>query len=291
MTRFALLLALALALPAVPAEAITFEDGGTHLVDTDQTGKDGSVTVNDGPGNAATTVTVTSTLEQGAGVTGVSDLTLDGATTGSSAYALDDATLTVIHSDVGNDVYGTGRSSVTVHDVTVMTNIFALGYAEIDVSAATVGTPADAGGRNLYANDSAFIRAHTGTVVLDEVFTNGQGTVVLEDVEVGQRLYANGMSRIDILGGSIAEDIASNGESTIRIFGADFAVDGSPVPLGPIAALSGTLTGELSDGSPLDNPFARSETATILLTEVPEVAAPLMLAAGMLVLFAAGRRR
>ena len=87
MTRYALLLGLALALPAVSAEAIVFDDGGTHLVDTDQTGKEGGVTVNDGPGNAATTVTVTSTLEQGAGVTGISDLTLDGATTAASHHA------------------------------------------------------------------------------------------------------------------------------------------------------------------------------------------------------------
>ena len=63
------------------------------------------------------------------------------------------------------------------------------------------------------------------------------------------------------------------------------------MPLGPIAALSGTLTGELSDGSPLDIPFTRQETATILLTEVPEAAAPWMLAAGLLVLFGAERRR
>lgn len=291
MSRHALLLVFALTIPGTPSQAIVFDDGGTHLVDTDLLGKDGGVTVRDGPGPATTTVTVTSTLEQGAGVTGISDLTLDGATTGGSTFALDDATLAVMHSDIGNDVYGNHTSTVTVHDVTVLNNIFALGYAEIDVSAATVGTPEDTGGRNLYANDSAFIRAHTGTVVLDDVFTNGQGTVVLEDVEVGQRLFANGTSQIDILGGSIAEDIASNGESTVRIFGADFAVDGSPVPLGPITALSGTLTGELSDGSPLDIPFARAETATILLTEVPEVAAPLMLAAGILVLLGARRRR
>jgi len=291
MSRHALLLALALAVLAGPSEALVFDDGGTHLVDTDLTGKEGGVTVNDGPGATPTTVAVTSTLEQGAGVTGISDLTLDGATTGSSAFALDDATLTVMHSDIGNDVYGNHRSTVTVHDVAVLNNIFALGYAEIDVSAATVGTPADTGGRNLYANDSAFIRAHTGTVVLDDVFTNDMGTVVLEDVEVGQRIFANGTSQIDILGGSIAEDIASNGESTLRIFGADFAVDGSPVPLGAIAALSGTLTGELSDGSPLDVPFTRAETATILLTEVPEPAAAALLVAGALVLFGAGRRR
>jgi hypothetical protein len=281
---------LLLVLPGSQAWAVTFEDGGTHLVDTDLVGKDGGVTVNDGPGPVPTTVTVTSTLEQGAGVTGVSNLTLDGATTGSSVFALDAATLVVLHSDVGNDVYGNDTSTVTVHDVTVLNNIFALGYAEIDVSAATVGDPLDTGGRNIFANGSSSIRVHTGSVVLDDVFTNDMATIVIEDAEMGRSLFANGMSRIDFSGGSLADDIQSNGESIVRIFGANFAVDGAPVPFGPVAALAGTLTGELADGSPLDNPFTRQETATILLSEVPEPSAALLLAVGAVTLAAARRR-
>ena len=285
--RVFLLVALLL-LAGSAAGALVLEDGGTHLVDTDQTGKEGGVQVHDGPGPASTTVTVSATLERGASVTGISSLTLDGTTTGGSVFALDDAELAVMHSDVGNDVFANHTTTVTVHDVTVLNNIFALGYAQIDVSQATVGDPVDTGGRNIFANDAGHITVHTGSVVLDDVFTNDSATIVIEDAEIGQRMFANGSSRIDFSGGSVALDIQSNGTSVVRIFGVDFAVDGTAVPFGPVAALSGTLTGELADGSPLDNAFTRQEMATILLEEVPEPAAPLLLLAGAAVL--AGRR-
>ena len=233
-------------------------------------------------------MTFSTSVERGVSATGISHAILDTATTGSSVFALNDAMLDVAHSEIGNDVYGNHETTVTVHDSLVLNNIFALGYADIEVSAATVGDPNDPGGRNIFANNAATIRVHSGTVVLDDVFTNDVAFISIEDAVTGSRLFANGMSQIDLSGGSVAEGIESNSTATVRIVGLGFQVDGTPVAFGPLAA----LTGELADGSPLDNAFERDATATIELVEAPEPALLLAwIACVGLLARAAGRRR
>jgi hypothetical protein len=63
---------------------------------------------------------------------------------------------------------------------------------------------------------------------------------------------------------------------------------GFNLPCGDITAISGTLTGTLLDGTPINNDVGRASTATIRL--VPEPSTALLLAFG-LVGIAAGRRR
>jgi len=284
------LLTSLLLLTAAPAGALVFDDGGVHTVTSPVTGEDG-VEVRDGPGPTATEVTVSTSVERGVSATGISHAILDTATTGTSVFALNDAMLDAAHSEIGNDVYGNHETTVTVHDSLVLNNIFALGYADIEVSASTVGDPNDPGGRNIFANDAATIRVHSDTVVLDDVFTNDVAFISIEDAAIGSRLFANGMSRIDLAGGSVAEGIESNSTATVRIVGLGFQVDGTPVAFGPLAALTGQLTGELADGSPLDNAFERDATATIELVEAPEPALllPWIACVGLLAR-AAGRR-
>lgn len=176
---------------------------------------------------------------------------------------------------------------MTVHDTLVLNNIFALGYADIEVSATTVGDPNDPGGRDIFANNAATIRVHSGTVILDDVFTNDFAFISIEDAAIGSRLFANGISRIDLSGGSVANLIESNSTATGRIVGLGFQVDGTPVAFGPLAA----LTGQLTDGSPFYNAFERDATATIELVEAPEPALLLPWIAGVgLLARAAGRR-
>ena len=68
----------------------------------------------------------------------------------------------------------------------------------------------------------------------------------------------------------------------MEIHGSDFNL-----PFGDITATSGTLTGILADGTPLNVDFGRASTATITL--VPEPSTALLLAAGLVGL--ATRRR
>ncbi len=62
-------------------------------------------------------------------------------------------------------------------------------------------------------------------------------------------------------------DFKAEGNGTINIFGTDFAVDGSPVGFGQLAALSGLLTGTLEDGSKLNNDFEQIDNGRIILVE------------------------
>ena len=269
------ILAVGLLVP-VPAVAIVFDDGGTHVVSVPVIG-DG-VQVLDGVGPSATDVTVTTIVSEGVSVNGISIATLDGAETGSSVFALGDATLNVLDSEIGNDIFANDMAEVFVGQTTVLNNIFALGYAVMDVGGATVADPNDPGG-DIFANDDAQITVHSGTVVDDDLFTNDNGFIAVEDAVIGDQLFANGTSQIDWSGGSLGDRMEANGEATLRIFGDGFQVDGSPVPFGPLVALTGQLTGELADGTPLDNPFERAPTAEIIVV-APEPGGFLVLLAG-----------
>jgi cysteine-rich repeat protein len=54
------------------------------------------------------------------------------------------------------------------------------------------------------------------------------------------------------MSGGTADSLLAYGSSTIKVVGTDFAVDGVPVPYGNLTALTGTLTGTLASGDPID---------------------------------------
>ena len=74
-------------------------------------------------------------------------------------------------------------------------------------------------------------------------------------------VFAHDTSTVTIRGGVIAAvpqgpfDIHAEEASSINISGSGFAVDGVPVPFGPIAATTGTLTGILASGEAIDVRF------------------------------------
>jgi hypothetical protein len=67
--------------------------------------------------------------------------------------------------------------------------------------------------------------------------------------------------RVDIFGGLIEGIVLSETGGDISIFGRAFNL-----PLGQVAALSGTLSGTLGDGTPISVDFARASSATITLS-------------------------
>lgn len=114
-------------------------------------------------------------------------------------------------------------------------------------------------------------------VVADSSFARLQGGNIQE------RLIGNDNSSIEISGGNIRE-AATHGTAQISIFGGSFdllvaAVESSLItiigdnfnfPLGPIANLSGTLTGTLGVGTPISVDFIRATTAPIILAAVTD---------------------
>jgi hypothetical protein len=69
---------------------------------------------------------------------------------------------------------------------------------------------------------------------------------------------AYGEGLIELLGGAMNEfvSIGARDDSRIRIFGNDFSVSGQLLPYGMVVAPTGTISGTLANGDPINNPFA-----------------------------------
>jgi hypothetical protein len=131
-----------------------------------------------------------------------------------------------------------------------------------------------------------------GGNVWEELSTYDSSTITMTGGTVGEGIVARGSSRIVVTGGHtamclIAQDSATItisgsatldydecmerpalralGSSVIEIIGTSFAVNGVPVPYGPVSATAGTVTGKLASGEPLDTTFGRDSSATIKL--------------------------
>jgi hypothetical protein len=146
-----------------------------------------------------------------------------------------------------------------------------------------------------------YLRArHTSTTTMSggevrgylDTYESSTVTMSGGTVERGLRAYAS--STITMSGGTVEGDLFAHNSSIITINGFDFMVDGTPVPFGDLSALTGTLTGTLTNGGSLDNDFyqggyAGTWTGTIRL--VPEPTTASLLALGLLGIAAVGRKR
>jgi hypothetical protein len=68
-------------------------------------------------------------------------------------------------------------------------------------------------------------------------------------------LAAGDFADVTMSGGTVVGELFANDSSTITIVGRDFEVDGVPVPYGDLTAQTGTLTGTLASGDPINNVF------------------------------------
>ena len=96
-------------------------------------------------------------------------------------------------------------------------------------------------------------------------------------------IRASGNALLDISGGLPLGGLLALDDSVVQIFGSGFNF-----PLGDIVATSGTLTGTLADGTPINVNFGRASTATITL---PEPSALTALGSGIAMLALLYRRR
>ena len=157
----------------------------------------------------------------------------------------------------------------------------------------------------LSAVDFSTVNVHGGYV--SDADTGGSGTLNIYGGEVGgpnatdtcvvnifggdiDGVRATQSGTVNIHGGNIVSEVrAGSGfgdhDGVITVFGAGFNY-----PYGPIPDSSGTLTGNLADGSPIDVSFEIYDDASIVLA-VPEPASVVLLTAGAGGLLAFARRR
>ncbi len=122
------------------------------------------------------------------------------------------------------------------------------------------------------------------------LYAHNNSKIIMSGGGIGIELYAYDNSEIEISGGYIGPGgIYAYGDSQITIFGRDFNVNGLGVGYGEITASSGTLTGTLENGDPIDNDFYIDDNASIVLT--PEPATLLLLGLGAVILLPMNRDR
>jgi hypothetical protein len=136
------------------------------------------------------------------------------------------------------------------------------------------------GGHGGYFADA--LDVNNGTVnVYGGTLSGGSGVIT------GSAITVNG-GTVNLFGGSFQAGSTQLPHSTygidlyqgtVNIYGSGFNYD-----LGPLNALEGTLTGTLSDGTPLDLPFSQALLGHIIL--IPEPSACGLFALGLLSLFA-----
>jgi hypothetical protein len=130
---------------------------------------------------------------------------------------------------------------------------------------------------NLRVFDSSTITMSGGTVANTLAWESS--TVTMSGGTVRGHLLARDSSAITMSGGTVGGDLLAYHSSIITISGIDFMVDGTPVPFGDLSALTGTLTGTLTNGGNLDNDFyqggyAATYTGIIRLVTEPSAAVP-----------------
>jgi hypothetical protein len=155
-------------------------------------------------------------------------------------------------------------------------------------SANVTMTAGDAG--RLRARDSSTLEFSGGRVLYFDFHAYDSSTVSMTGGQVLHGLYASQSSSVTMSGGTVEAVLAAEDFSTIAILGSDFAVDGSPVPYGDLAPLTGTLTGTLASGDPIDNTFYQgggSYTGTIALVRQSAIRVPALSLPSQLALAAA----
>ena len=169
------------------------------------------------------------------------------------------------------------------------------GAADVTVAGGVIREGVTVGGASTLVVDAGEI--HGSGILADE-----QSQVEVNGGAIDGRLAALGTASIELRGGTLGgldpfppqpPGLYAADSTTIRVYGSDFTVDGVPVPLGLLAATSGTLAGTLASAEPVSVAFQQGQasgfTGTIEL--VPEPGLALLQFSSLLGLFALRRLR
>lgn len=157
------------------------------------------------------------------------------------------------------DVRSLGASVVNVFGSTIAGDLRA-GLFSVSCIPPTASLEGGSAGRVVASGNGLLIVA-SGSVTGD-AFAERFGVVELHGGSVGGDAFTEDSGVVELHGGTLGGMLIAIDDSQIRVFGTNFNY-----PLGEIPDTSGTLTGVLADGTPIDVPFARASTASILVPE------------------------
>lgn len=137
-----------------------------------------------------------------------------------------------------------------------------------------IGVNAEIGG-HVTTLDGSNLLIRGGTIG-GSLLSKDQSQITMQGGSVADDLKSLSASTVYLEGGTIQNDLLAYANSRILVSGSGFAVDGSPVPYGPLVAEVGHLTGTLDSGDPIDNDFVQGGsvyTGDIILSD-PDAGVP-----------------
>jgi hypothetical protein len=158
-----------------------------------------------------------------------STITMSGGTVDDYLEAYNSSTITMTEGTVETGLYAYDFSTVMMNGGRVWDELEAYFSSNVTMSGGTVGG-------DLKARDFSTITMSGGTVD-------------------GYLEAYNPSSTITMSGGTVDGYLQARDFSTITIVGTDFEVDGAPVRCGDLTKQTGTLTGTLASGDPINNVF------------------------------------
>jgi len=275
-------------------QAVTFNDGLTHIIDSDNSYPFEQIVVSDGPGSTTTTViVVTGGQASGIDASENSVITLDGGNLTAPIdirdnveLSFNDGSVTQINALANSRVWVSGGTpselncencsylNVSGGLFTLRLNIHNLDYGEVS------------GGSmyNIFAWSSEL--HFFGGEVTNQLSARGTSIIDIFAGDILNNFHISDDSKANVYGGYFPDGLIAHDNGQINVTGGTFdrirAFDTSKIiltgyglnyPDGNITDISGTLTGFLDDGTPINIDFGRATTATITLNSVPVAAA------------------
>jgi hypothetical protein len=254
---------IALLFLSAPAYGVTFDDGGVHVVDANNSYPFEIVEVIDGPGPSSTVLAVVAGGEIGTHLT-LSTRTLQ--TSGSSRIDISGGFIRGCTDFGGNSVVDMSgglieRTLYVDHDAEVNISGGEVAFSAIVFGGFVNISGGEVGGFSTGYHAVGGIADISGGIV-SEVYLEAQAEAYVSGGEIIRGAETTGDSFLEITGGTWGGPIFAFNDSLIEIYGLGFNY-----PYGEMTASSGELTGWLLDGTPIDVDFGRASTATIYLPE------------------------
>jgi hypothetical protein len=242
---------------------VTYDDGLVHDIDfflydtvfvlNSSTGEPTSVNIVDG-----------GSIYYNLSAYGDSNVRVAGGSVNSSGghkcFVYDKSTLEISGGMI-NDLSVYHDSIATINGGSITYNVFAYNNSIVNIYGGAIGVGM---GRDLIASNYAKVFMSGGSIGR-YLEANNDAEILFSGGSIAYDLIAGDNSQVVISGGSIGRWVISKYNAQVVVVGTGFNY-----PLGYISGASGTLTGTLASGDPLDVSFTREGNGAILLKD-PEI--------------------
>ncbi len=258
------LVVLAIALQLAPAApAAVFADGQVHVIDAANGLRYEGLLVSTYSGLPPTTVRLVDGGEVGTGggfdlrAVANSIVIISGGEVGDDILLEDSASLSMSGGQANGSIFLVDDTVASVSGGTARAGIEAADRAQLDISGGSFAESIFGGTSVL--NGSARATITGGEFHRNFTFT-GDCYATISGGIFDALLYMEGSAAVEISGGTFTNELWAVGSAQIEISGYAFNL-----PFGSVLPTSGTLTGIFADGTPIELPFFRAPTATIVL--------------------------